>query len=572
MFEDEDSLAQWLNDRGIGTTEFGQGAAKTIRHLLGEICDGECSLGVEAQGKATAVVRSVANTWIKLRHGHKILVEKQTQLEDGRIRLPKEGSCNSLIAVKNKQGEEWRDAALRCLNKELNLSADQVVLCDDGAVLQKTRTEPSRSFPGIVTVYSEVHCEAKILRDRLLPVEQLNIGLTRNGEEDFTTVRDGHHGGQLRQFWAWESAAVWLMRSVEIGEEPKVPGDDDTVVGSASGDAQQNAAVLISEKLRARWQNPEMNMAPHEVGALRAAISRGLMRMWPGAANIEGDLLFGGRSGSLVLDTTVRDHKGGVTQVCVIKVDRRSDLEKEVEQTKTILPHLGENAPSILCGGEAYYEELGLTTTMGLRTGTSQIGLLAIELVGAAWILPEFARLGGKLMCTFEDLFRWEVRMSSDSSTVSSERKVFGEVAVLLSDVFSRSGILTRVARRTAKRSNDNAWFDAITKKLTRRLDEATSVTAKNPNSWSKSDWFEHGGEACHSAKAELEQFIERLSSPPEWLAQSGTLLSLIHGDFHGGNLLVDLKETPWVVDYGEVCEGPCVFDLARLAAGMLFE
>jgi Ser/Thr protein kinase RdoA (MazF antagonist) len=40
----------------------------------------------------------------------------------------------------------------------------------------------------------------------------------------------------------------------------------------------------------------------------------------------------------------------------------------------------------------------------------------------------------------------------------------------------------------------------------------------------------------------------------------------------HGGNLLVDLKGTPWVIDYGEVRQAPFVSDLARLTAGMLFE
>lgn len=567
MFDDEDSLARWLSDRGVDTTEFGKGAAKTVLHLLGEIRDGECSLGLETKDSTVTVVRSVANTWIKLRCDYKILVEKQKEHEDGRIRLTKEGGRNSLIAVKNKKGEEWRDAALRGLSKELKLRADQFVLCDDGAILKKSRTESSRSFPGVVTVYSEMHCEAKLLRHRLTLDEQLNVGLTRNGEKDFTTVRDGRHGGQLRQFWSWESAAVWRMQGAELGDRHG-PGDDDANAKPAPAGAQQDSAVLISAKLLARLQSSEMKMTPHVVEALCAAMRRGLLRMWPEAAKVEVELLFGGRSGSLVLDATVRDHKGGVSQVCVIKIDRRSDLETEVDQTNSILPHLGENAPSILCGGGAFYEELGLTMSMGLRAETSEIGLLAIELVGAAWISPEFARLGSKLMCTFEDLFKWEVSMSD-----ASERQVFGEVAVLLSDVFSYSGILARVARCTATRSTNNAWFDEIVKKLTKRLDESTLVTAKNPTPWSKSDWFDPGGEVdSNVAKSDLEHFVERLSSPPEWLAQCGTLLSLVHGDFHGGNLLVDLKGTPWVIDYGEVCEGPCVFDLARLAAGMLFE
>ena len=120
-------------------------------------------------------------------------------------------------------------------------------------------------------------------------------------------------------------------------------------------------------------------------------------------------------------------------------------------------------------------------------------------------------------MRTFEDPFKWEVTISgSGASTISSEREVFSKVSVLLSDVFSQSRILARlVARRTARRSNDNAWFAEMIKKLPQRLDEATNVTAKNPIPWNKSDWFEHDAEASRIAKAELEQSIENVRSSP---------------------------------------------------------
>ena len=558
-FDDEEDFARWLDEHGLDVSNFGRGEAKTVRHLFDEVRGGKCTLGL-CDG---SVVRSVVNTQIKLRHGYKILVEKMQLLEDGRKRVRKDGNRGLLIVVKNRPAEGWRDAARRGLQDELNLRAEQVDLCDEGSIERKNRTVDSPSFPGVATTYTETHCDARLLQDRLTPEERQRLGLKKSGEADFRTLKTGR-GGTSHLYWTWESAAVWRMLGDDAQE---VQTDKVQFTGTIE-------SVLLQPKLLKRLRDcNEMKMAPNEVEALCAAMRRGLIRMWEDAKAVEVELLFGGRSGSLVLDATIRDQNDGVSQVCVVKVDRRKDLEEEVEQTRHILKHLGENAPRILCDDKAYFESLGVTVKMGQRTDTSEIGLLAIELVGAVWISPEFAKLGGKLMCTFEELFKWELA-NSHNSVASSERPVYGEVPTLISDVFSSSGILTGVAQQTVKRSNDNSWFHNIGTKLNRRLDEATSVTARNPTPWSRSDWYKQGGAACREAQLELEQFIiEHVKSPPEWLATSGVLLSLIHGDFHGGNLLVDLRGTPWVIDYGEVRdESPSIFDIARLTAGMLFE
>ena len=558
MFDNKTDFVKWMGDHGIDTSRFGQGEAKTVQHLLDEVCYRKCTLGL-TNG---AAVRQVVNTWIKLRHGYKILTEKQQLfVEDGRKRLRRDGNRNLVITAKNEEGEAWDDAALRALRDKLKLRPEQVTLSGVDSVEIKYRTDESPSFPGIATMYRETHCDAKLLPTRLSSEEKLELGLGGHEEKDFTTVetrRRGEKQEQIRHFWSWESAAVWHML-----------GDEDTEQHQARGPAD-GKLIYLHPKLIAHLGS--LGMTPQEVRTLDEKMCQGLMRMWPHSI-VEVNLLFGGRSGSLVLDATVRNQNGGVSQVCVIKVDRRKDLEEEVEQTKNVLRFLGENAPNILCNSDPpIFEKLGVTINMGLRTDTSEIGLLAIELVGAAWVSPEFSRLGSKLMCTFEELFKWEVSILEATAGPSPERRVFGEVPTVLSDIFSASGILTTLARRTAKRSIGNTWFDEIAHKLARRLYESTSVTPNNPIPWSESDWFEQGGEASHTAKQELEKFIERLSSPPEWLSQSGTLISLIHGDFHGGNLLVDLKGTPWVIDYGEVREGPCVFDIARLTAGVLFE
>ena len=490
MLDDEADLARWLGNHGVDVLRFGKGEAKTICHLFGEVDDGKCAIGLEARNGEATVVRSVTNTWIKLRHSHKILVEKQQLLEDGRKRLRKDAGRSLLVVAKTKKGEAWRDAALRTLRAELGLRPETVGFCDEGSVIKKSRSLESPSFPGIATTYTEIHCEAKLLREKLSPAEREHLGLTAAGDADFRTKQNGR-GGSIHHFWSWESAAVWRM----LGEEfirPKLIESTSEHEPEPGGSQQEEARVLLKPNLVTHLQGPKMKMKNYEVKALRAAMRRGLIRMWPESAAVEVELLFGGRSGSLVLDTTVRDHKGGVTLACVIKIDKRADLEEELKQTQAILPHLGENAPKILCGGAACFEELGVTMNMGQRTDTAEIGLLAIELVGAAWVSPEFSQLGGKLMSTFEELFKWEVA-NADGRSMSSERGVFGEVPTVLSDVFSASGILAHVAQSTAKRSKGMAWFAGVVKKLQMRLDEATSVSEKNREPWCRSDGTREG-------------------------------------------------------------------------------
>ena len=143
--------------------------------------------------------------------------------------------------------------------------------------------------------------------------------------------------------------------------------------------------------------------------AFGSAIGRALVSMFPKRV-VEVDLLFGGRSGSLVLTAKVKSSDGLRTRTetnCVIKVDKEENLKEEEESTEKILKHLGENAPRVLCGG-AHYEELGSAVALGSngvpkRSNITTIGVFAIELVGACWVSPEFSEIGGKLVCTFQE-------------------------------------------------------------------------------------------------------------------------------------------------------------------------
>jgi hypothetical protein len=327
---------------------------------------------------------------------------------------------------------------------------------------------------------------------------------------------------------------------------------------------------------------------------------------------VEVDLLFGGRSGSLVLTTTSKDLRTErIEQCCVVKVDRESDMKEEVEMMDQIIPFLGENAPRILCGGARWTPILmadgaPITIDMGKRTGMHTIGVLAIELVGAAWVAPEFMQLGGKLMCTLKDLCEWELkkelaaalrklRSAHDSgehgggggghaaghkvmaraptagSGVGTERSVFGDVPKVLMDVFGRAGLLTRLASRTAQRSPDGPeWL--LRAGPSARVADMRKTWAKDYE-W----WAPEFGLTQEAALAKFEG-VEALRWP-DWA--SGTrgwtpIVSLVHADMHGQNILIDLRETTWIIDFGMVREpdkdtSP-IYDLGRLVCSLLFE
>ena len=567
----------WLRARNVDLNLFGHGETKSVNHLMHELREGTSALEEqETDGEdVKRVVRVVRSVWMTLRHGYKVLIVRQQSLADGRVRV-RNGSHGSHGVIPSRGlrvAEEWQRAALALLEEELGLRSTQVLLADD-SVRAMQKTEPSRSFPGLMTDYHELHVEAQLLAERLSVFDRLRLGLGDGSEDDtcdFTTSSARSYSGKMvTTYWVWENAAVWRMKEAErrlnqgttsapeaspdsSGFEPMTETDReaqreqlDQLLRDSRADSIPLACARMSKNLRSKLV--ELVDSDHKKDeALRSAISRALRHMFPEKA-IELDLLFGGRSGSLVLTTTVKswpahmdDHERVATS-CVVKVDRESDMKEEVEKTKQILPLLGENAPRVLGDGERY-EKLDVTIDMGKRVNTHTIGTLAIELVGAAWVAPEFMSMGQQLMSTFAELYIWELTHASlvaESKGAHFDRPVFGEVPKVLLDLFGRSGLLTRVAARTATRSPDgNAWLGKLG--LKERKKELSENWEKNIAWW------------CDESQDTVLETFSGLDALrwPDW-AGSGKggftpVVSLVHADLHGQNILCDLRETTWV-------------------------
>ena len=73
-----------------------------------------------------------------------------------------------------------------------------------------------------------------------------------------------------------------------------------------------------------------------------------LQRLYRGSQRVEVKLLHGGNSGSLVLKVNSWDVDGGLDRPTIARLDHTKALKREVQQTVTMLEHMGKNAAAFV--------------------------------------------------------------------------------------------------------------------------------------------------------------------------------------------------------------------------------
>lgn len=142
------ALRNQLEAAGISTSEWGKGEAKTLRHLVQELDEGDCTLLVDAQGALTrTVVVGGANVFYNSPEGvrYRLLEEKQV-FTDGRERKRDLGHA---VSEKMKPGEDPTDAMVRGIREELGIHGE-IAITYQGQ-MEKTITSPS--YPGLTSRY-----------------------------------------------------------------------------------------------------------------------------------------------------------------------------------------------------------------------------------------------------------------------------------------------------------------------------------------------------------------------------------------------------------------------------------
>ncbi len=151
--ENIQSLAQlkdWLSSRGIDISQWGRGKAKRLECLWSEIANEEVSI----QDQPT--IRIVPVVQVIIRRGQKILIEAKQEFNDKRIR-----SRNRPPSEKIRQGESYIEAAIRCLQEELDLERQNIKVIPS-TYHQTQQERDALSYPGLYTRYIFHIVEARV--------------------------------------------------------------------------------------------------------------------------------------------------------------------------------------------------------------------------------------------------------------------------------------------------------------------------------------------------------------------------------------------------------------------------
>ncbi|MHB8134609.1 MAG: hypothetical protein ACYDH1_10345 [Anaerolineaceae bacterium] len=165
-----EDLIQWLNRFNISQLNWGLNQTKTVNNLFDEIQKGECWLVENIPVRVVSVVQ------LLIYQNGFLLIEKEQLLCDDRVRI-------RLIppSEKMKENEDWKSAAYRCLEEELQISADKATILPLD-VKAKIRNKISFSYPGLRSKYYLYQVQALVQSlptDEFWTTEKTEIGITK---------------------------------------------------------------------------------------------------------------------------------------------------------------------------------------------------------------------------------------------------------------------------------------------------------------------------------------------------------------------------------------------------------
>ena len=260
----------------------------------------------------------------------------------------------------------------------------------------------------------------------------------------------------------------------------------------------------------------------------------------PKAKTIRFQTLNTGFSTAVVLLVRAVGETGVALEPTIVKIDVRKELESEIQLHEQMQKHLGFNMPQLLAVTDSAEREL---------IGYKQ------SFAGACWQMPELASVGGDLAVPLERLIRQElVRDAVDGVSSFS----LGDVSVSRVLDTLMGDIVLQLCRRTALRC-DAPLLEPILGTKTRGHIE----TIRDMTTGSDRATFE-----------ELLSLLDNASSRLPFESGHEPIRAMCHGDLHGGNVMIDSRGNPWLIDCGmskPADKGYPLMDAAKLECCFLF-
>ncbi|NJN97942.1 MAG: NUDIX domain-containing protein [Anaerolineales bacterium] len=182
-FENVTELEAWLTANGIDTSCWGTGGAKTVENLWSELAEGESELHADPPRRQVRIVS------VTICRGRRTLVEVGQAFGENQYRYR-----DMPPTEKMKPGEQPVEAAVRCLQEELEADPNRVKILSAAAEPEQTMQD-SQSYPGLTTYYVRYYVEAKV------------AGLPR---QSFSTMEAAHDDGDpvKSHQWRWKPLAA----------------------------------------------------------------------------------------------------------------------------------------------------------------------------------------------------------------------------------------------------------------------------------------------------------------------------------------------------------------------------
>ncbi|KAK3254364.1 hypothetical protein CYMTET_36420 [Cymbomonas tetramitiformis] len=288
---------------------------------------------------------------------------------------------------------------------------------------------------------------------------------------------------------------------------------------------------------------------------------------------LEMKKLHGGYSGSLVL--LVQLHEDGNPQCpCVVKLDSVvQDVRDEFKLTQEARHQLGSFLPEIL--------------REPVETSEGKGGIV-YELAGAYGVQPGVYNIRDEwgIVVTFKSVYLQAADEPGEGGgrrpggtgraggacagklQLKEEREEVGsrEVQGVLEELFGKDGCMRGLTHGSVERRSSNL-FELHS--LVEVLDDNVLNTIP-----AKSFLHTRTGQVW---KPSLVGSFEKLKAAVEaggaaFWGHCGVLTGDVHGDFHGGNILIDCSENAWIIDFANKKRHHKLQDVVKLMATVLFE